>query len=199
MLLHDKLKGKKLILASKSPRRRDLINGCGLDFTVADGYDVEEIYPEGLTATEVPQFLARLKSDAYPQPLADNEILITADTIVVLDGDILGKPHSRDEAVAMLTRMSGMQHTVVTGVVIRSRDDIEAFNVRTDVWFRKLRDEEIEWYVDTYKPFDKAGAYGIQEWIGYVGIGRIEGSFYNVMGLPIQSLYVNLERFIDRE
>lgn len=198
MLLHEKLKGKRLILASRSPRRRELIAGCGLRFDLADDYDVEENYPDSLTAMEVPLFLARLKSDSYPLPLAEGEILVTADTVVVLDADVLGKPQDRDEAIRMLTALSGRQHKVVTGVAIRNAEHRESFTVQTDVWFRRLRDEEIEYYVDTYDPRDKAGAYGIQEWIGYVGVGRIEGSFYNVMGLPIQSLYVNLEKFIDR-
>lgn len=198
MLLQEKLKGKRLILASKSPRRQALLHGCGLAFEIAADYEVEERYPDGLSAVEIPIYLAHLKSGAYPHELAEGDILITADTVVVLEGEVLGKPCDREEAVAMLTALSGQRHTVVTGVVIRSAHDEEAFRVQTDVWFRKLRQEEIEHYVDQYQPYDKAGAYGIQEWIGYVGIGRIEGSFYNVMGLPIQSLYVNLEKFLDR-
>lgn len=197
MQLNEKLEGVKLILASQSPRRKDLMCGCGLDFTVAENYLVNEDFPEELTAAEVPCHLAKLKSASYPQKLGDKEILITADTVVVLGEDILGKPKDREEAVEMLTRLSGEKHTVITGVVIRSARHAECFSVKTDVWFRKLREKEIEYYVDTYKPYDKAGAYGIQEWIGYIGIGRIEGSFYNVMGLPIQSLYVNLEKFVD--
>ncbi|MCD8103321.1 MAG: Maf family nucleotide pyrophosphatase [Alistipes sp.] len=197
MLLKDKLEGKRLILASRSPRRRELLAGCGLRFELADDFEAEEIYPEELTPAEVPAYLAKLKSAAYPHKLGPDDIIITADTIVVLDNEILGKPADKDEAVSMLSRLSGCRHTVVTGVVIRSNKAMECFSVKSDVWFRRLRDDEIEYYVDNFLPLDKAGAYGIQEWIGYIGIGRIEGSFYNVMGLPIQSLYVNLEKFID--
>lgn len=185
-----------MILASKSPRRRQLIEGCDLKFDLAADYEVDEIYPEDLDAESVPDYLARLKSDAYPYELTENEILITADTVVVLDGVVLGKPADRDEAIAMMSRLSGARHRVVTGVVIRSIEKSFAFSAKTDVWFRRLSPEEIDYYVDKYKPYDKAGAYGIQEWIGYVAIERIEGSFYNVMGLPIQSLYVNLEKFL---
>lgn len=198
MQLKEKLEDKKLILASKSPRRRDLMSGCGLEFTLAPDYAADERYPEELVPAEVPVHIAKQKSIGYPKTLGDNEILITADTVVVLGDSILGKPADRDEAVDMLRRLSGEKHTVITGVVIRSSKNAECFSVRTDVWFRKLHRKEIEYYVDNYKPYDKAGAYGIQEWIGYIGIGRIEGSFYNVMGLPIQSLYVNLEKFVDK-
>ncbi|MCD7969607.1 MAG: Maf family nucleotide pyrophosphatase [Alistipes sp.] len=197
MLLKDKLAGKRLILASKSPRRRELLAGCGLRFDIAEDYQVEETYPEELTAAEVPVYLTKVKSAAYPAKLAANEILVTADTVVVIENDLLGKPADKQQAVAMLSRLSGCRHTVITGVAIRCSKAMECFSVKSDVWFRRLRDDEIEYYVDNYLPLDKAGAYGIQEWIGYVGIGRIEGSFYNVMGLPIQSLYVNLEKFID--
>lgn len=197
MLLKDKLKGKKLILASKSPRRRALLEGCGLDFTVADGYEVKEDYPDDMPPHDVPLFLAILKSDAYPWAVGEDEILLTADTVVILGDEILGKPADREDAIDMLTRLSGNRHTVVSGVVMRDGKHQTGYTVKTDVWFRKLRMEEIEYYVDEYEPYDKAGAYGIQEWIGYVGIGRIEGSFYNVMGLPIQTLYVNLEKFLD--
>ncbi|MCC8036174.1 MAG: Maf family nucleotide pyrophosphatase [Rikenellaceae bacterium] len=197
MLLKDKLNDKRLILASRSPRRRDLLAGCGLKFDIADQYEVEEVFPDDLTAAEVPAYLAKVKSAAYPARLAPGEILLTADTVVLLDNEILGKPADKQEAISMLSRLSGCRHTVVTGVAIRCTKAMECFSVKSDVWFRRLRDDEIEYYVDNFLPLDKAGAYGIQEWIGYVGIGRIEGSFYNVMGLPIQSLYVNLDKFID--
>ena len=195
MLLHEKLKDKRLILASKSPRRRELMKGAGLEFTLADGYDVEEVYPESLRPRDVPLYLARLKSRAYPRPLAENEILITADTVVILDGRIIGKPADRDDAVRMLSDLSGREHVVITGVELRSARKSKGFSVGSRVLFRELSQEEIEYYVDTYEPYDKAGAYGIQEWIGYVGIKGVKGSFYNVMGLPIQSLYVNLTKF----
>ena len=198
MLLNDKLKPYRLLLASRSPRRRELMTGCGLPYELAPKYDCEEVYPAGLPAEEVPLYLSRLKSDAYPGPLADGDILLTADTVVVLDGEVLGKPHSRVEALRMLKRLSGRRHTVVSGVTLRTTERMHTFEARTNVWFRTLTDEEIAWYVDTCRPFDKAGSYGIQEWIGYAAIERIEGSFYNVMGLPIQKVYVELEKFIDR-
>ncbi|MDR0511448.1 MAG: Maf family nucleotide pyrophosphatase, partial [Rikenellaceae bacterium] len=183
--------GSKLhiILASGSPRRRELVAGCGLRFTVADRFGVDERYPASLPPHEVPLYLARLKSAGYPLPLATDDVLVTADTVVILDGQILGKPAGRDDAVAMLARLSGRQHSVVTGVVARSAVHEESFSERTEVWFDELAHGEIEYYVDRYRPFDKAGSYGVQEWIGYVAIRRIEGSFYNVMGLPIATLY----------
>lgn len=197
MLLKDKLKDKKLILASHSPRRRELMAGAGLEFTLADGYEVDEVYPASLSAGDVAWFLAGVKSDGYPGSLADDEILITADTVVISGGRVLGKPRDRAEALAMLSMLSGRGHTVVTGVVIRSAKKKRVFSVSTDVWFRVMRPEEMEYYVDAYSPFDKAGAYGIQEWVGYVAIEKISGSFYNVMGLPIQALYCELESFLE--
>ena len=198
MLLNDKLKPYRLLLASQSPRRRELMTGCGLPYEPAPKYDCEEIYPAGLPAEEVPLYLSQLKSRAYPQPLAPDEILLTADTVVVLDGEVLGKPHGREDAVGMLGRLSGRRHTVVSGVTLRTAERMHSFEARTSVWFRTLSAEEIEHYVDTCRPFDKAGSYGIQEWIGYAAIERIEGSFYNVMGLPIQKVYVELDKFLDR-
>lgn len=197
MLLYEKFRDKTLILGSRSPRRKQLLAGTGLDFITADSYEVAEEYPAGLPAADVPEYLARLKSEAYPAVLKDGEILVTADTVVIVDDKILGKPGNREEAVAMIESLSGRRHTVVTGVAIRDRRRCESFSVSSAVSMRGLRKEEVEFYVDTYKPYDKAGAYGIQEWIGYVGVERIEGSFYNVMGLPIQALYVRMERFLD--
>ena len=196
MLLAEKLKAYRLILASASPRRRQLLVGCGLPFVQAEPYDVSETYPAGMPAGEVPVDLARLKSDAYPLPLASFDILVTADTVVAVDDRILGKPADRGVAVAMLRALSGRRHRVVTGVTIRTADRAVSFSSSTDVFLRSLSDEEIGHYVDTYAPYDKAGSYGIQEWIGYVGIERIEGSFYNVMGLPVQRLYVELDELI---
>lgn len=197
MLLNDKLKPYRLLLASQSPRRRELMTGCGLPYELAPKYDCEEVYPAGLAAEEVPLYLSRLKSEAYPAPLAENDILLTADTVVVLDGDVLGKPHSREDALKMLRRLSGRCHTVVTGVTLRTQKQTHTFEVRTGVWLRTVADEEIVYYVDCFRPFDKAGSYGIQEWIGYAAIERIEGSFYNVMGLPIQKVYTELDKFLD--
>lgn len=197
MLLNDKLKNYRLLLASQSPRRRELMTGCGLAYQPAPKYDCEEVYPEDLAAEKVPLYLSRLKSEAYPEPLAPNDILLTADTVVVLDGEVLGKPRDRGDAVRMLSRLSGRRHTVVSGVTLRSTRRIHTFEVRTSVWLRRLADEEIAYYIDTFRPFDKAGSYGIQEWIGYAAIERIEGSFYNVMGLPIQKVYTELDKFLD--
>lgn len=182
----------KLILASGSPRRRELMAAMGLEFVVA-AVDADESWPETMPAEEVPLFLARKKSAAYA-PAAD-EMVITADTVVILDGRILGKPYDREEAVAMLARLSGRTHKVVTGVCLRSADRIEAFDSTTAVTFRALGHDEIVYYVDTFRPFDKAGAYGIQEWIGHVGITSIEGSYNNVVGLPTQELFLSLQRF----
>ncbi len=196
MLLHDKLRPYRLLLASQSPRRRELMSGCGLPYVLAPKYGCEERYPASLPAEEVPLYLANLKSDAYPEPLAAGDILMTADTVVVLEGEVIGKPRDREDAAGMLRRLAGNRHTVVSGVALRTASHRHAFAVRSDVWFRPLSDEEIVYYVDTFRPFDKAGSYGIQEWIGYVAIERIDGSFYNVMGLPIQRLYSELDAFI---
>ncbi|MEG2366114.1 MAG: Maf family nucleotide pyrophosphatase [Alistipes sp.] len=196
MLLNDQLKNYQLLLASHSPRRQQLLRDSGINYTLIDKYEVEELYPPTMAAEEVPLFLSQLKSDAYPTPLAPHEVLLTADTVVVLKGKVLGKPHDRNEAVQMLGDLSGERHTVITGVTLRSATHRMSFDARTDVWFRPLRHEEILYYVDTFRPMDKAGSYGIQEWIGYAAIERIEGSFYNVMGLPIQKVYVELEKFL---
>ena len=189
------MKKYHIILASGSPRRRELMAGLGLDFSVADKFSVREEYPASLDPEQVPLFLAQLKSDFYPLPLDEGHMLVTADTVVILYGKILGKPRSRAEAVDMLERLSGHRHSVVTGVVMRTRERQESFSEVSQVWFSPLTREEIEYYVDTYKPFDKAGSYGVQEWIGYAAIERIEGSFYNIMGLPIATLYRKLKDF----
>jgi septum formation protein len=196
MLLHDKLKAWRLVLASQSPRRRQLLSEAGIDYTLAQRYECEEVYPSTLPAAAVAEYLSALKSDAYPQPLAPNDILLTADTVVVSDGRVLGKPQDRAEAIAMIQSLSGCEHEVITGVTLRSADRRVSFSSHSKVRFRRLSLEEIEYYVDTYAPMDKAGAYGIQEWIGYVGIEGIEGSFFNVMGLPVQRLYCELDAFI---
>ena len=196
MLLHEKLQPYRLLLASQSPRRRELIAGSGIPFTLTEKYACEEHYPATLAAEEVPAYLSRLKSEAYPTPLAENDMLLTADTVVILDGEVLGKPKDREDALRMVARLAGNRHTVVTGVTLRTSERIETFSAESDVWFRPLSEEEIAYYVDTYRPFDKAGSYGIQEWIGYVGIERIDGSFYNVMGLPVQRVYAALAEFV---
>lgn len=195
MLLHERLKPYRLILASQSPRRRELLAGSGLEFQLAERFECDESYPE-MPLTDVAEYLSRKKSDAYPVELAEADILLTADTVVIACGEILGKPHSRDEAVAMLRMLSGSTHEVATGVTLRTSTKSHSFTSVSKVRFRPLSLEEIEYYVDNYRPMDKAGSYGIQEWIGYVGIEHIDGSFYNVMGLPIQRLYCELDRFI---
>lgn len=184
----------RVILASNSPRRRELLAMIVPQFEVEALRGVDESYPAELPAEEVPEYLSRLKSGAYPGELADGDVLITADTVVIVDGGILGKPHDRDEAVAMLKRLSGRTHLVVSGVCVRGAKCAESFSSQTEVTFAALEDRQIEEYVDKYSPLDKAGAYGIQEWIGAVAIESIKGSFYNVMGLPVHALYRTLVR-----
>ena len=190
----------RVLLASASPRRRQLLGMIVPHFETVRLTDVKEEFPASLPPEEVPAFLSRLKADAYVDRMRDNDLMITADTIVIAGGRILGKPSGRDEAIEMLRLLSDSPHTVVTGVTLSSlagkRSD--TFSVSTDVHFARLPQERIENYVDRYRPFDKAGAYGIQEWIGYVAIERIEGSFYNVMGLPVQKLYTALNDFTER-
>ena len=196
MLLHDKLKSYRLILASQSPRRRQLLSDAGLEFTLADRFECDETFPEDMPAEDVAEYLSVLKSEAYPQPLNEGDILLTADTVVVECGKILGKPADRDEAIEMISMLSGCEHEVITGCTLRSLACRRSFSVSSKVRFRKLDREEIEYYIDHYRPYDKAGAYGIQEWIGYVGIEGIVGSFYNVMGLPVQRVYNELNEFV---
>lgn len=198
MLLHEKLQPFNLILASASPRRRELLANSGLKFTLAEKFNCPEEFSEELAVEEVAAHLALRKSHAYPKELRQNDILLTADTVVIVDNTILGKPANREEAIKMLSTLSGRTHSVVTGVALRMTDRTHFFSVSSSVSFRELEEEEIIYYIDTFKPYDKAGAYGIQEWIGYVAIESIEGSFFNVMGLPIQRLYVELEEFINR-
>ena len=196
MLLHDKLKSYRLILASQSPRRRQLLSDAGIAFTLAERFECDETFPEDMPAEYVAEYLSVLKSEAYPQPLNEGDILLTADTVVVACGKILGKPADRDEAIEMISMLSGCEHEVITGCTLRSLGRRRSFSVRSKVRFRKLDREEIEYYIDHYRPYDKAGAYGIQEWIGYVGIEGIVGSFYNVMGLPVQRVYNELNEFV---
>ena len=196
MLLQDRLKNHRLILASASPRRRELLAGCDLAFTLAEKFECEECYPTDLAADKVAEYLSQLKSNAYPHALADNDILLTADTVVIAGSEILGKPHSEEEARAMITTLSGASHKVITGVTLRTTKQTISFSAESVVKFRVLDTEEIAYYVEKYRPLDKAGAYGIQEWIGYIGIEGIEGSFYNVMGLPVQRLYSALKELL---
>ena len=189
------LKKYHIILASKSPRRQELLRGMGVDFEILTK-ETPEDYPIDLPLDEVPKFLSLQKSLAF----ADNELpadylLITSDTVVICEGEILGKPKNREDATRMLQLLSGKTHHVVTGVTVRSAENTESFAVRSNVTFAQLDAEEIDYYIEHCKPFDKAGAYGIQEWIGYVGISGLEGSFYNVMGLPTRKLYQCLKDF----
>lgn len=177
----------KIILASASPRRKELLAGLDLDFEVKVIKGVSESYPENLRAEEVPQYISREKAAAYQ--VADDELLLTADTVVIVDNTILGKPRDADDARRMLRLISGRTHQVVTGVTLTTAKAQKTFAVTTDVAFRKLADDEIDYYIAHYRPFDKAGAYGIQEWIGYIGVTSIHGSYYNVMGLPVQRIY----------
>ena len=183
-------------LASASPRRRELLKGLDLEFTVEPGKDEKEAYDPGLPHDEIPAFLARHKSGTFHRPLRGREILITADTLVFAGDRILGKPCSRDEAVEMLRLLSGHTHYVTTGVALRTCRKIHSFSDTTEVEFKCLEDSEIDYYIDRYRPYDKAGAYGVQEWIGYVGITAIRGSYFNVMGLPVQRLYTELRGFL---
>lgn len=185
----DNLKGKRVILASGSPRRRQLLGGLEIDFTVRLIDGIDETYPDGMAMAEIPKYISRRKAEAYVPTMASDEIIITADTIVWADGEVLGKPHTPDEAVSMLRCLSGRTHQVVTGVTVLSADRRETFACVTDVTFDTLSEAEMQHYVADYKPLDKAGAYGIQEYIGYIGVTGISGSYFNVMGLPVQKLY----------
>ncbi len=184
-----------ILLGSNSPRRRELLAGLDLNFEVKVIPGLEEHYPPTLQPEEIPVFLARQKAEAYIPTLSDKTLLITADTIVWNQNKVIGKPKDREDAIQMLQSLSGHEHHVVTGVCLTTTEKQKAFSVVSTVKFATLTDEEISYYVDKYRPFDKAGAYGIQEWIGYIGVESINGSFYNVMGLPVQRLYQELKKF----
>lgn len=186
----------KIILASGSPRRRELLSGLGLEYEVRLLPNIDESYPEGLTGEEIAQCISRKKADAYKANIATDELIITADTIVYLDGQVLGKPVDEDDARRMLLALSGRTHQVITGVTLLTAEREETFDTVSEVRFANLTNEEIDYYVSHYKPLDKAGAYGIQEWIGFVGVESIEGSYFNVMGLPVQRLYQALKTFL---
>ena len=196
MILLDKLKNYNIILGSASPRRRQLLADCNFQFTVAEKFECDESFPATMPVNQVAAYLSLTKSNAYPQEVSDNDILITADTVVIVENKILGKPKDADDAFAMLSLLNNKAHTVTTGVTIRSAKHYHTFSVDSTVKFRLMTDEEIRYYIDNYRPFDKAGAYGIQEWIGYAAIEGIDGSFFNVMGLPVQRLYTELQNFL---
>ena len=188
----DNLEKYKVILASGSPRRRELMAGLGVNYEVRILPDVDESYPDTLQVEEIPLYIAKEKADAYIPMMQPDELIITADTIVWLDGKVLGKPRDREDALQMLRTMSGRTHKVFTGVCITTTDWQRSFTAQTEVRFATLSEDEIIYYVDNFKPMDKAGAYGVQEWIGFIGVENISGSYYNIMGLPVQKLYREL-------
>ena len=190
------LKGKKIILGSHSPRRQELLSGLGIDFTVDTGNTFEEVFPQDIPHSHVPAVMSEGKSFGFHRPLEQDEILLTSDTMVLCGSKMMGKPHSPEEAASMLRALSGRWHEVVTAITLRdcNRHLTESDTAR--VHFRELTEEEISYYIERYRPFDKAGAYGIQEWIGYVGITGIEGSFFTIMGLPVHLVYSSLLEFI---
>ncbi len=183
----------QVILASNSPRRRELLSGLDIDYTVRVMDDIDESYPDNLLCADIPCYISRKKAEAYKQQMRQDELIITADTVVCVGDTILGKPKDADDAAAMLRLLSGKTHQVITGVTLLTSEQEKTFSVVSDVTFDDLSDEEIAYYVAKYRPFDKAGAYGIQEWIGYVGVTSLKGSYFNVMGLPVQRLYNELK------
>ena len=185
----------KILLASNSPRRKELLKGLDIDFEVKVLPDIDESYPNSLPAEHVAEFVAQKKADSYINSLKADELLITADTVVILDGVIFGKPSNEEEAKEMLHALSGKTHRVVSGVSLASIDKQTSFSVSSDVEFSELTNQEIDYYIGRYSPFDKAGSYGVQEWIGYIGVKHINGSYYNIMGLPIQRLYKEIISF----
>ncbi len=192
--LNEKLRDTTLILGSKSPRRHQLLEALDIPFTVITK-EVEETYPDDLEKEEIPVYLSELKAAAFADSLADNQLLITCDTVVFLHGELIGKPKDEEDAKAMLTKLSNETHEVISGVCLKSNSKQHSFYEKTRVHFNPLFPHEIDYYVNQYHPLDKAGSYGIQEWIGYIGVNKIEGCYYNVMGLPLQRLYKELFKF----
>ncbi|MCR4916563.1 MAG: Maf-like protein [Prevotella sp.] len=187
-------KNYHIILASNSPRRRELLAGLGLEFEVRVLPDIEESYPDDLPVSQIAEYIAHEKAEAYRRLMAADDLIITADTIVVVDDEVMGKPVDADDARRMLRKLSHRTHQVITGVCMTTLQRQSCFSVTTDVTFKELTDEEINHYIATYHPFDKAGAYGIQEWIGYIGVTGLQGSYFNVMGLPVQRIYTELAK-----
>lgn len=185
----------RVVLASNSPRRKELLEGLGLKFTVRTLPNIDESYPDHLRSKEIAEYISLRKAAAYSDAMADDELIITADTIVCIDGRVLGKPADAADARAMLRALSGREHEVITGVAVQTKEVCECFSVTSRVVFAELDDEEIDFYVQQYRPLDKAGAYGIQEWIGLIGVYELHGSYFNVMGLPVQRLYQVLKKF----
>lgn len=191
----DNLKNYRIILASNSPRRRELLAGLGISYEVRTLPGIDESYPADLPVEQIAEYIATEKAAAYQKQMAADELLITADTIVVVAGEVMGKPHDADDARRMLHKLSDCTHQVITGVCLTTTEKQRRFSVKTDVTFKALTDEEIDYYITHYRPFDKAGAYGIQEWIGYIGVTGLNGSYFNVMGLPVQRIYTELSSF----
>lgn len=191
----DNLINYKIVLGSASPRRRELLSGLDISFEVNTVPNVDESYPDSLRKEEIPLYIAKVKADAYKDLMDDDTLLITADTIVWLDGKVYGKPEDEADAKKMIRALSGKKHEVITGVCIVSKEHCSSFYAVSEVKFADLDDSEIDYYIDKYKPYDKAGAYGVQEWIGYIGVESLTGSFYNVMGLPVRMLYKQLKEW----
>lgn len=192
-MLKEKLKNYNLILASKSPRRQQFLKDLNLDFKI-ELKEIEEIYPTNLKATEITDYLAELKSSPFTE-LKDNDILITSDTIVWMYDKAIGKPKNKQEAISIFKELSGNMHQVITSICLKTNKNIKLINDITNVYFKKLTDEEILFYINNFQPYDKAGGYGIQDWIGYIGVEKIEGSFFNVMGFPVHKFYEELSKF----
>ena len=191
----DNLKKYNIVLASNSPRRKELLQRMGVNFKVRTLFGIDESYPDSLRGEDIVRYISRNKAQAYRSSMAPNELLITADTIVYVEGEVMGKPKTAEQAKEMIHTLSGKSHQVITGVTIVTADRTEDFGVTSQVKFAEITDEEINFYVDNYLPFDKAGAYGIQEWIGIVAVEEIKGSYFNVVGLPVQRLYQKLKTF----
>lgn len=191
----DNLKKYNIVLASNSPRRKELLQRMGVNFKVRTLFGIDESYPDSLRGEDIVRYISRNKAQAYRSSMAPNELLITADTIVYVEGEVMGKPKTAEQAKEMLHKLSGKSHQVITGVTIVTADRTEDFGVTSQVKFAEITDEEINFYVDNYLPFDKTGAYGIQEWIGIVAVEEIKGSYFNVVGLPVQRLYQKLKTF----
>lgn len=195
---HNKMNpiGKKIILGSNSPRRKELLAGLDITFEVDTRNNFEEVYDPSTPIEKIPEVLSEGKSYGFHRELSEDEILITSDTLVMCGERVMGKPHSREEAIDMLRCLSGREHKVITAITLRDSHNCRTSSDTAIVYFKELTDSEIEYYVDNYKPFDKAGAYGIQEWIGYMGIGKIEGSYFTIMGLPVHLVYKELLKMI---
>ena len=192
MTMLENLSKYHIVLASNSPRRRELLSGLGIDFEVRVLADIDESFPETLPLCEIAGYISAVKAEAYRRSMSDNDLIITADTVVICDDEVMGKPADEADACRMLRKLSGRKHQVTTGVCLTTCKVQRRFSVTTEVSFKTLSEDEIQYYVRTFRPMDKAGAYGIQEWIGYVGCTGLEGSYFNVMGLPVQRIYQEL-------